>query len=188
MKAGILHHRQPRAAFTLIEMLVAIGVLGALTSVAVTALVNLNRQQAGMADGLGLSLSFQRLARDFREDVHAAESASIAGDNGQRLQIVSADSHVVWYVDGVKIRRVSRIGELPDDVSQLPGESYPIPGPTALFAMSPPDGDRNGSLAVLHIPPTNDVPSAAAHYGLRISAAVGLDRRFETGAVQEVAP
>jgi prepilin-type N-terminal cleavage/methylation domain-containing protein len=67
--------RSPRAAYTLIETLVAISVAGIMFAAVITAIHLLLGSERRISRGIVTQSSLARLSRTFRQDVHAADRA-----------------------------------------------------------------------------------------------------------------
>ena len=161
-----------RRAFTLIEMLFAITIGSVLMGIAVSLLiVLLGAEQSGRAHA-ERSASLQRLADQFRRDVHAAvgePDANAKDRHGCRLAL--PDKAGVQYAVGVGgVSREEQVGS-----KVVRRESYSLPkNCTAAFAI-----DRTTSpwtLSLTIVP--NDASLRNAHE-IRIDAVLGRDHRFD---------
>lgn len=70
----------PRRGHSLIEMLVAISVIGMIIPLVFTMMVTMLQAQAGQADRMMSMISLRRLATDFRRDVWSASQVKISAE------------------------------------------------------------------------------------------------------------
>jgi prepilin-type N-terminal cleavage/methylation domain-containing protein len=159
-----------RRAFTLIEMIVAISVGSVLMGIAVSLLiVLLGAEQSGRTHA-ERSESLQRLADQFRRDVHAAAGKTAADVDRHGCRLRLADGGNVRYVIGTHvISREEQAGS-----KTVRRESYRLPNDsTAAIAV---DGATTPCTARLTIMP-DDVSMRSAHE-IHIDAVLGRDHRF----------
>ena len=160
-----------RRAFTLIEMLVAISVGSVLMGIAVSLLlVLLGAEQSGRTHA-ERSESLQRLADQFRRDVHAAVGEVAAGgedQHGCRLRLAGGES-VRYAIGGGGLSREERKGS-----EVVRGESYALPkDSTTAIAI-----DRTTSPWTLSLTIVPNDASLGPGHEIRIDAVLGRDHRF----------
>lgn len=188
--ASLDQRRRDRRGSALIQMAVTMTVMSALLAVSGTALIRLYRQQGRQLERIAQTAAWQRLARDFRTDVHATRAVRVSGNNADQLLIRDDDGIVVWTVSDDEIQRVhlKSATEAPDHAALLerPGERYAFPAATLSFDVIT-ESDRADMAAVVV---TEATPGGTATpRTLRIKARVGLDLRFApAGAVSSTVP
>lgn len=165
--------RSARRGVSLIEMLATISILGVLLSVCAMAIVKLLEMQKSGTESLTTTLAVEHLSREFRRDVHRANSAELTtGDDGaSRLLLTdSAGTKILWQGDGRGVQRTVEVAVPPRQ------ESYSLGPVDVRFTLS--QDNRLVSLAVR--PRRDDGLSTKAANGetsggkLTLDAAVGL--------------
>jgi prepilin-type N-terminal cleavage/methylation domain-containing protein len=162
-----------RRGFTLLEMVVAISVSTVLMGIAVTTLIALLRNQNTGREHLQYCRSIERLAEQFRRDVHGAEKIS-AGEKEGIMEIPAASA------EGATIRYQCFAGQIERTESKggkiVSRESYILAPATeaALQVKSPPEG----SVASIVISPRAQAGGAFCACAVRIESVVGLDKRL----------
>jgi prepilin-type N-terminal cleavage/methylation domain-containing protein len=166
-----VHRRPMRRAFGLIEMLVAISIGSVLMGIAISLLiVLLGAEQSGRSHA-ERSESLQRLADQFRRDVHAAVGEVTAGgEDPTGCRLTLADGGSVRYAIGAGgISREERKGS-----TVVRGESYALPkDSTATFTV-----DRTTSPWTLSLTIVPNDASMESGHEIRIDAVLGRDHRF----------
>ena len=160
-----------RRAFTLIEMIVAISVGAVLMGIAMSLLVVLlGAERSGRAH-VERSETLQRLADQFRRDVHAAVGEVVVkGEKGQEWQMELTGNCIVRYT--VAADGVSREERM--ESRDVRRESYALQkDSTVAIAV---DRATSPSVVTLTIEP-KDASSRPGHE-IRIDAVLGRDRRF----------
>lgn len=166
-------HQRRHSGFTLMEMMAAMAVFTVVLTIAMgllTLFLRLDESARRHAEGISATA---RLARVFRADVRAANSATVAqADGAQRIALASeGDREVRYEVNPRTIRRVvSKAG------SQVNVEQFRIARPNSKFVT-----DAAGSIQVvtLDLLPPDNLKSSLSRRPLRISAALGADHRYE---------
>ena len=190
-----MHHHsliptgRPRRGSALIQMIVTMAVLSILLTVSGTALVRMYRQQSLQLERIARTAAWQRLARDFRNDVHSATDVSISEDDPTLLVITQTDQTITWVVVNDSIRRVMTgpsSEPQPDiDPRQMPGEAYRFLDATLQITVVS-DNDT-ATFAVVAV--TSHEPAGIAEPSTdRIEAHVGRDLNFAPGIVASIAP
>jgi prepilin-type N-terminal cleavage/methylation domain-containing protein len=162
-----------RRAFTLIEMSVSIVVGAALLTVAISLLMALLGAGQSGSTHAGQSESLQRLANQFRRDVHAAVGQPAAGpENRHGCKLSFSEGGSVRYtIGGDSVSREEQTGK-----KTILRESYVLPkGSTAKIAV-----DRAASPATVSLTIVPSDPSVESGPEIRIDAVFGHDHRFET--------
>jgi prepilin-type N-terminal cleavage/methylation domain-containing protein len=181
---------QQRRGVTLIETVVAMSMLVVLATLAVTTVFLLMRAEAGGARALTASTGVSRLADAFRQDVHAAASATVENDENGKPQLRLAADGTAATLYSASDRTVRRIVKNGDDVTG--SDSYTLPVGEVRFEVHP--QQKLVSLVLQRTPETRsskrpDTPEASAKAQpalsqFRIEAALGRDVRFETSATK----
>lgn len=91
-----------RSAVTLIEMVVVIGITAIVGGLAVTSIVWLMTSVSSASDAATNAASTVRLSRQFRDDVHAAESATVVDD---RLVLQTKGRDITYASEGPTLMR-----------------------------------------------------------------------------------
>jgi len=171
--------RRSRRGSALIQMAVTMTVMSVLLTVAATALFRMYRQQGRQLERIALTAAWQRLARDFRDDVHATRSVSLDEDDTSRLILGKPDGTVVWLVHEDEIRRIQQARGTTDVAASeisadQPGERYVFPDASLKFSLIA--ETAQAEIAVVEVtppaPPGSVPPSATA-----LHARVSLDFR-----------
>ncbi len=177
-----------RRGFSLIEMLAALTVGSVLMGIAVSILAMLMRIERGGREQLHQDMVTARLARQFRDDVHAATRLAPAEAGGKgSWQLVLAPDHTVTY------RALPEVVERDEAEAGKPArhESYTLPAGWSARLIAPAGaGPPLASLDVGVVPPSVDVgvavvlpprgDSTTVAPTVRIEALVGRDHRFTT--------
>jgi hypothetical protein len=145
-------------------------------------LFRLLHQQVEMTKAVVQTGTWTRLARDFRNDVHAAGSAKQMGEGGNALELAVDDGTVTWRSEGEFVHRVHRPVDSQTAPELTPGERYHCQNASATFSLS--ETETTGPLAVLQVAPVDSAEASYAATSLRISTAVGLSRRHEGEAAE----
>lgn len=105
--------RQRRGGHSLVEMLVAIMLLGTLLGTVSVAVSGMFRVDQTMRDELARDGALERFSAQFRSDVHQAASASLGeGPAAGELTLQGANDRATRYtVEPQKIQRVVKVGE-----------------------------------------------------------------------------
>ena len=152
--------------FSLIEMLVVITVSAALLGICTSILHLLMRSERAGRDHLHQATSAARLARQFRNDVHAAITPPAPGDAarpGWRFELAPGQT-VVYRIEPGRVDRTEW-----ERQKLRRQESYDLPaGDTARIE---PPGHQRPATACLLLPQANRAE-------LRVEAVVGRDHRF----------
>ena len=165
-----------RRGTSLMETLVVITVMTLLSGIAVTMICSLMRADDRGAEALSSSMTFSRLARDFRRDVRAAIGAEVTRDADNepgRLSLgLPGGRLVVYRTDEKQLVRSSQAG--PKDKHT---EIFRLPKGETRFEFR-----RDGAmLGLLHrrqrAGTAGNTPPAPAQE-IQIWAAVGRDHRF----------
>lgn len=161
------------------QVVVTMTVLGVLLTVSGTALVRMYKQQTLQLERIAHTSMWQRLSRDFRDDVHAALSVTSGTDDGKVMVLAQQDQTVTWFVVEDSLRRVVTVpgseSEMQPDPGQTVGETYRFPD-TILQLSS--QEDSGGAFAVVEMA-SPDSPTLTA----RIEAHVGRDQSFSPVSV-----
>ena len=171
-----------RRGSLLAQMVVVMSCMSILITLSGTLLFRLFRQQANMTQATVQTATWSRLARDFRSDVHSARSANVTGEDGKSLELVFENGTVTWRADGEVVHRIHRATDSPKTVKETPGEQYLCPNGAAVFSVSTPNGQK--SLVELRVTPADSGKASSIPNSLRISTALGLDRRHEGGPTE----
>ncbi|MDA0591029.1 MAG: hypothetical protein O2820_10310 [Planctomycetota bacterium] len=171
-----------RRGSMLAQMVVVMTCMSILITLSGMLLFRLLHQQVEMTKAVVQTGTWTRLARDFRNDVHAARSAKQTGEAGNALELTFDDGTVTWRSDGEFVHRAHRPADSQTGPELTPGERYRCQNATATFSLS--QAEATGSLAVLQVAPVDSSEASYAATSLRISTAVGLSRRHEGGAAE----
>lgn len=162
--------RGRRSAYTLIEMLAVLAVGSALLGTATATLYLVFRAESGGRQQLLLATTLDRLAEQFRRDVHEADAITPRQPGAWEFR--QPGGRTVEYRPGKDcLVRLELVCGRPER-----REEYALPTGAEVAIESPPQG-RPG-LAVLRITVPVDQTAAAARRGVRIEAALGFDQRF----------
>ena len=157
------------------QIVVTMTVLSILLTVSSTALVRMYKQQTLQLERIAHTATWQRLSRDFRNDVHASRSVSRGGDDGTLLILAQTDQTVTWFVVNESLRRVVTVpgaeSESTPDPRQSAGETYRFPKSTLQISVN--DEFDNVSFAVIEL-----TSSRSPGKTERIEAHVARDESF----------
>ena len=162
-----------RRGYSLIEMIVVMTVGATMLGIAVTLLGALMQAERAGRAHIGQNGIFNRLADQFRRDVHAADGLVVvvendAGESAWRLNL--GDGRSVWYVAGRdEIVREERKGR-----TVLRQESYRLPDDCGVTIAA--DASASPRIVRLTIAPTE--ASLRPGHEVRIEAVPGRDGRF----------
>lgn len=179
----------PRRGSALIQMIVTMAVLSILLTVSGTALVRMYRQQSLQLERIARTAAWQRLARDFRNDVHAAMGASVSEDAAAQLVISQADQIITWIVVNDSVRRIVTSADSESqpatDLKQRPGETYHFPDATLQLTVV--ESTDTTAFAIVEV--TSHEPAGIAEPTTRrIEAYVGRDLNFAPAIVAAITP
>ena len=160
-------------------MAVTMTVMSGLLSVAATALFRMYRQQGRQLERIAQTAAWQRLARDFRDDVHSARSVSINEDDTSRLILDKPDGTVVWLVHADEIRRIQLRGTEEVSAAQ-PGERYVFPNASLKFSIIVKTARTD--IAVVEVTPPAP-PASVPPPAIALHARVSLDYRHSPASV-----
>ncbi|MCR4413479.1 MAG: hypothetical protein NUV77_13745 [Thermoguttaceae bacterium] len=172
-----MRHRQ-RHGWTLIELVATMTVATTMFGILFALIHGFFRLERRSREELHTRSSLERLATQFRDDAHAAralapapaaDGPSPAGwdlhlDGGRRVEYRVVDEG---------LDRIERVG---DRIERR--ERYRLPEAMAASVDLP--SEKTGSMAVLRIAPDGSAPPEPDNHPVRIEAALGFDRRFET--------
>ena len=160
-----------RRALTLIEMVTTISVAAVLTGLAMCLLVVMLRAERGGRAHVAEAESLERLADQFRQDVHAAVGeAVVSGKELRQWRLdLSGNRSVHYTIADNGISRDERAGS--KDVRR---ESYALPDDSSVAVAV--DRATNPALVSLTIEP-KDASLRSAH-AFRVEAVLGRDLRF----------
>lgn len=161
-----------RPAFTLIEIVAVLAVTSVLLAIAVGLLHALFQFQEGGRERLRQRVAMDRLAQQFREDVHAARG--LTGEGVGRLQLAGGRTIQYW-VESDALARSEREGDKP--VSR---EGFPLP-PGAKVEVKVRE-DKGAAMASLRITAGGEPPGSGAPPVLLVEGVLGLDHRFTAPA------
>jgi prepilin-type N-terminal cleavage/methylation domain-containing protein len=160
-----------RRGLTLIEMVVTISVAAVLTGLAISVLLVMYRVEQNGRTQLAQAKSLERLADQFRQDVHAAVGETVATEKEpQHWRFDLPEKRIVQYkiADGTISREDST------DAQNVRRESYTLPKDSTVAVSV--DRTTNPAVVSLTIEPNQD--SLRPHYPLRVDALQGRDLRF----------
>lgn len=172
-------HFQRRRGVSLIEMVVAMGLISAILAITSGSLYLLMRAEGTGAKSVSGTMIRSHLARDFRHDVHAARQAQVNNDEADapQLRLVQPDGAVIQYAPTPEgITRTER-----RDKTIQRTELYRLSSHAVRFAVT----DRIASLT-LSLPATTLRPEtvpkddAATQRPVRIEAVIARDLRFQS--------
>ena len=160
-----------RRGFSLIEMLVVIAVMSVMVTLGTITIALLMRSERNGGDALVAAQAANRLARQFRDDVHAAQAATLdAKDHNHPILTLQANG-----VDRVSWSRVEA-GVRRTVAGELAGiETYRLPIGDLLFAVSEtrPAGPTRRLVSVTATPPTETGPHPSDGWPVRVTAVLG---------------
>jgi hypothetical protein len=164
-----------RSGKTLIELGVAISVMAVILGVGLRMLHVLFRAERTGIQRTAETAAFAQLARQFRRDVHAAESTRIIPmpDGSTSLELILAEHRVLYAVNGRSVLRTTH-REHAEPASQ---QRFQLPRRRIHFEQT-----ADGGTAILIGEPAADADDASnagvrASLPLRILATVNRDRR-----------
>jgi prepilin-type N-terminal cleavage/methylation domain-containing protein len=170
-----------RRGFSLIEMLTVIAVSAVLFAVAVGLLNAVFQSQRAGRDRLRERMAMDRLARQFREDVHAAAELVnvevLAGGKSDRRKLPgwrlrqTAGPAIEYWVSDDALFRAERDGD-----KTLAREEFALPAGAKVEIRL--QGPEKPGLARLQISPNSEPSSGVMPPVLVVEGALGLDRRF----------
>jgi len=167
---------QRRSGKSLIEIVVVLSTMTVIMALSITTLFLVMRADSFGMTSLAVTSNRARLSRQFRSDVHAAQSASLVpatDSDSQQLSLLHADATVVMYeAANNSVRRTRQQG---DDV--LSRETFPLSKGDARFTVD----EEAGWLRLVHNPQPN-IPAVSSSGGptlpaLHIEARLGSDHR-----------
>ena len=174
--------RKVRQGSLLVQTVIVMTCLSILLTLSGTLLFRMFRQQTEMTRSIVQTGTLSRLARDFRTDVHRAESVKLVEDNGSRLELSLRGSTVVWFTTGHVVHRTAGETDAPD-IRTAPGETYLCP--YADVSLSLVRTEQQRPLATLEVRRgSQTLPGGFQLHTLSTSAAVGLDQRFAGGTIR----
>lgn len=153
-----------RGGYLLIELLVTMGLTTAVITLLAAWLTTAMRNQRAAGEHLLRVNVQERLARQFRQDVHAARSIlplNLDADPDLRLRL-AFEGHEVRYVR--MNRHWERLEQVGDEVRRH--EQYQLPPDQVRF-----ESDEGA--------PQSTITMLLGQHPLRIEAVLGSDRRFE---------
>lgn len=174
--------QQNRRGSMLAQMVVVMTCMSILITLSGMLLFRLLHQQAEMTKAVVQTGTWTRLARDFRHDVHEANSAKQAGEGGSELELTVDDGTITWRSEGEIVHRAFRPADSQATVEATPGERYLCQDAAATFSVS--EAGSTGALAILQVSPADSAEASFAATSLRVSTAVGLNHRFEGGPTE----
>ncbi len=162
-----------RNGWTLIEMLVTVAVMAAITGIAVKTLAAMLRSERNGIEHVSRLQTVSRLARQFRSDIHAATAVELGADIPTKplLLITVGDAHQIQYEKTPQgllrtERRASQSARLePWRLSQTEFQCVETPGTPRLL-----------TLIVDTLEPGPNKGTAPASKEIRIDAVVGRDK------------
>lgn len=165
-----------RAGFSLIEMAVAVSILSVILALSTTTTISLFRLQRQFATETGLALQTDRLAAQWRLDVHHATSANLTA--GCQLQLPDGQSVHYDFQPPVVTRELHQGGERRHRDAFMLGEHAAVS-----FLAS--ESDRR--LLILRISPSENLSlgRVPAVRPLQIEAALNL---YDLPPAAEVSP
>jgi hypothetical protein len=180
-------YRQSRRGISLIELLVVIGTVSVITTLAVTTIFFLLRAEGNGVKSLANSISMSRLSTDFRRDVHSSTGVELTTrENAQKdLQLeLAEDNYVIYRIGNREVFRL-RYGSLPvADLKPMAIETYHLAPGTIIFEVTA-DPERSSKWVSLIF--SRQMETKARNETARlptrnyqIRAVLGHDRRYET--------
>lgn len=175
--------RPQRRGSSLIQLVVVMTVVSVMTTLAATFIIRLYRVEAGMVRHLAQTHVWQRVARDFRLDVHAARTAVLTNDPRPQLTLETDSGRIAWLAETGVIRRIVLSDAASGDPREQPGESYRFDDAQCRLAMRP--AERPGALSVVELTIVPVSPGMDGNLPEAVTAALaGFDHRFETPEAQ----
>ena len=166
-----IDRRARHRGVTLVEMLVVVTAASVLLGLVTVVLHTTFRAERKLRDQLALHRTIDRLARQFRADVHAAGSQRQA-DEGQRLILNLPGQQAAEY----RITDTRIIRTLQQNAHVRHREAYALP--TGVTAQWESITDDERSVTAIVIIRGSDPKNKAAQRTIRIEATPGRDRRF----------
>jgi len=166
-----------RRAYSLIEILVVIAAGTTMMGIALGLLSMLIRLEEGSRDEVRRQTVINRLADQFRRDVHAADRLTVpdapGGEDSQPVwQFPLQPEHVVEYRAGQgELVRMERA-----DGEPLNRESFLLP--TDVTVSIELVGDAAPGIVSMQITPEGNERPGPTRPGVRVDAELGKDRRF----------
>ncbi|MFP6762302.1 MAG: hypothetical protein VB858_01750 [Planctomycetaceae bacterium] len=171
--------RMDRQGSMLAHTVIVMTCLSVLLTLSGTLLFRMFRQQSEMTRSIVQTGTLSRLARDFRTDVHRAESITLVRDNGASLQLGVRGATVTWFTVGEVVHRVTGDTPVPD-IQTAPRETYRCPYADVRLSIVRTEGQR--PLATLQVSRGSQTPPVGFRvHTLSTVVAVGLDNRFAEG-------
>lgn len=165
--------KQPRNGYSLIEMLAVISVLSVMVALATVTIALLIRSERAGGESVVAAQAAHRLARQFRDDVHAAHDATISfkapGQPALSLETRGRPT-VTWSRVPAGLRRT--VNTKPVQI-----ETYRVPVSDVSFALSPnPDASSQQRLVSLTtVPRTQNRRRVGDTWPVRVAAALGRE-------------
>ena len=161
-----------RQAYTLVEMVVAIGLTAVILSVTAMTMHSLHRAEHRMRGDAQQQRTLKRLVTQLRQDAHAASSASIAKGQdadtpAQQITLEMPDGKAIRYA--VHTNRFER--EVFEESNVEHRETFRLLGPNSKWTIKELDGR---TLLTLHLIDEAQQSAAQDAANLEIHAAVGL--------------
>jgi hypothetical protein len=173
--------RQSRRGYSLIEMVAIIAVTSMLMSIVATTLVTMLRLGHASGERVAWQATWHRLMNDFRDDAHAATSASSAGP--VRF-LYGVDGAVVYRATERAIEREEFRGGGPPAT-----ESYALPEAyAAKLSLEEGTSSQMAVIALARTADSTEAPIAVATQPLVITALVGRDWRLTALVAGEESP
>lgn len=167
-----------RRGHSLIELMVAMTVAGAVLTTAITGMSRLFRLQAGEMQSLSESSVWRRMSHDFREDVHRA--VQLDASDGVRLIIHADNGQILWEDTGAVIARTQTF----EDGSGMLREHYRLASASVRFSTDagPVDAESSPNRPVARMMIRQSAESGGYPAAVRLEAVAGLSRRFLSSA------
>jgi hypothetical protein len=152
-------------------MIIAISVAATLTGIAISLLLVMFRTGERGRTQLAQAQSLQRLADQFRQDVHSAVGETLV--NGENLRDwrfdLSANRVVQYKVADNVVSREQR-----SDAKDVRRESFPLPKDSTVAILV----DRTAHPPIVSLTIEPNEPSLRSAHLFRVDAALGRDLRF----------
>lgn len=162
-----------RRGYSLVELLVVISSLAVVMGICVAILHSLLKLDRVGRAHLAQAMTRDRLAHQFRKDVHAAQTAlpkTVPGVLSDRLELGRRDGRVVTYeAKGKTLGRSERLG---DQLVRV--ESYSFPAAPPKFRLSVDDG----TTFVTMVGPRSSVANGPQGRPFQVDAGLSRDDRF----------
>jgi type II secretory pathway pseudopilin PulG len=161
-----------RRGWTLIEMSVYIGIAAVLLPVVFVALAQAMRASDHVREQSQSASSLERLARQFRDDVHEAAAATVAQGGKELLLTMAGERRIRYKSTAAAVERTVKAG----DVTQQ-RDTFPLSG------LAPGDfevrSDPAEAVLLLRVVPDPQPRPAAGGRTLELAAGVARNHRFE---------